>query len=135
MKKMLVIEDEPTIVDPLEGYVRDEMGDYRFFKASTGEEGIRIIEREHPDLLILDMKLDPFMDGLEVLGRVRGELSRMAVIVLTGFVDPGMETEAKKIGVDAYLEKPVYLDQLRAVIDDVMNRRSGGVKVKKKTTS
>ena len=123
MKKMLVIEDEPSIVEPLEGYVRDEMKNFKFFKASTGEEGIRIIQNEHPDLLILDMKLDPFMDGIQVLRLMRDELSRMAVIVLTGFVDPNIETEAKKIGVDAYLEKPIYLDQLRKVIEDVLQRR------------
>ena len=128
MKKMLVIEDEPSIVEPLEGYVRDEMKNFKFFKASTGEEGIRIIQREHPDLLILDMKLDPFMDGIQVLRVMRDELSRMAVIVLTGFVDPNIETEAKKIGVDAYLEKPIYLDQLRKVIEDVLERRNAGEK-------
>ncbi|MBI4430795.1 MAG: response regulator [Candidatus Omnitrophica bacterium] len=124
MKKMLVIEDEPFIVEPLEFYVRDEMKDFKFFKASTGEEGIRIIEREHPDLLILDMKLDPFMDGINVLRQMQSELSRMAVIVLTGFVDPHMETEARKLGVDAYLEKPIYLDQLRKVIEEVLARRN-----------
>lgn len=131
MKKMLVVEDEPSIVEPLEGYVRDEMKNFIFFKASTGEEGIRIIQREHPDLLILDMKLDPFMDGIQVLRLMRDELSRMAVIVLTGFVDPDIETEAKKLGVDAYLEKPIYLDQLRKVIDDVLDRRSAHERDKK----
>ena len=126
MKKMLVIEDEAGVIDPFENYVQDEMRDYLFFKASTGEEGLRIIDREHPDLLILDMKLDPFMDGLQVLRQVRNVLSRMAVIVLTGFVDPTMETEARKIGVDAYMEKPVDLEELRKTIDEVMKRREMG---------
>ncbi len=124
MKKMLVIEDEPSIIEPLEGFMRDEIKGLLFFKASTGEEGIRIIEREHPDLLILDMKLDPFMDGIAVLRQIQNELSRMAVIVLTGFVDPNMETEAKKLGVDAYLEKPVYLEQLKKTIEEVLARRA-----------
>ena len=130
MKKMLVIEDEPSIVEPLEGYVRDEMKNFAFFKASTGEEGIRIIEREHPDLLILDMKLDPFMDGIQVLRQIQSELFRMAVIVLTGFVDPNMETEARKLGVDAYLEKPVYLEQLKKTIEEVLSRRRDNKKAK-----
>lgn len=123
MKKLLVVEDEPGVIGPLESYVKEEMPDFKFFKAFSGEEGVRIVETEHPDILILDMKLDPFMDGLEVLRRIHHEISHMAVIVFTGFVDPAMETEAKKLGVDAYLEKPVNLEELLETVHRVLERR------------
>jgi len=105
---MLIIEDDESVIEPLECFIADEMKEFTLLKASSGADGVALVETEKPDLLILDMKLDPFMDGLEVLRRIRSHIDRMAVIVLTGFVDPKMETEARKMGVDIYMEKPIY---------------------------
>lgn len=84
-------------------------------EAEDGLEGINGIRQTAPDILLLDMKL-PSMDGLEVLTRIRPMLSRMKVIVISGFDEFHYAREAIKFGVSDYLLKPVDTEELEKAI-------------------
>ena len=66
--RILVVDDEASIRDTLRMILEYE--GYDVLQAATGEEGVKLIEREAPDLVFLDIKM-PGMDGLEVLQKVR----------------------------------------------------------------
>ena len=69
-KKILVIEDDPATLRLVDYSLRHE--GYQVLKASNGLEGIRKVQEEKPDLLILDVML-PGMDGFEICHRLRSE--------------------------------------------------------------
>ena len=74
-----------------------EYDGYDVTEAATGEEGVKLIEREAPDLVFLDIKM-PGMDGLEVLQKLRHLMEAMPVVVISGHGDINTAVEATKLG-------------------------------------
>lgn len=104
-KKILIVDDEPHILRSL-GFVLERAG-YRVMVARSGAEGLGLIERQHPDLVFLDIMM-PQLDGYEVCRRIRSSdaLSGTYVILLTA---KGQETDRQKgleAGADEYMTKP-----------------------------
>ena len=79
--RILVIDDEAAIRDSLRMTLEYE--GYEFIGAATGQEGLALVERETPDLVLLDVKM-PGMDGLEVLDRLRAMNESLPVVVISG---------------------------------------------------
>ena len=79
--RILVIDDEAAIRDSLRMTLEYE--GYEFVGAATGQEGLALVEREPPDLVLLDVKM-PGMDGLEVLERLRHINESIPVVVVSG---------------------------------------------------
>jgi len=75
--RILVVDDEAAIRDSLKMTLEYE--GYEFLSAATGQEGLALIERESPDLVLLDVKM-PGMDGLEVLDRIRAINDALPVV-------------------------------------------------------
>ncbi|HWC13364.1 MAG TPA: response regulator transcription factor [Actinomycetota bacterium] len=71
--------------------------------AADGREAIALIEREAPDVVVLDMGM-PNMDGLEVLVEMKNRGLRSKVLALSGF-NGGVEDQARELGADGYLRK------------------------------
>ncbi|MCB9800424.1 MAG: response regulator [Candidatus Omnitrophica bacterium] len=114
MKKVLIVDDEVGIVEEVKEYLIDEGYDVHI--ADTAKDGIELVEKIRPDVMVLDMKL-PDMLGIEVL-RVSKKISpNTKVIVSTGYVDQKMIDEAESLGRDSYLPKPFDLERLREEID------------------
>ncbi len=86
-ERILIIDDQPEALRLL-AYLLDEHGDFRVFTAQSGEEGISMVARRRPDLVILDLRM-PEMDGFAVLDELRGnpETANIPVLVVTGDVD------------------------------------------------
>lgn len=80
---VLIVDDDPVILDSLRMQVSDH--GYRVLMANTGGEGLRTVHAEHPDIIILDMRL-PDIEGSEVILRLKSDPStvRIPVLVLTG---------------------------------------------------
>jgi two-component system phosphate regulon response regulator PhoB len=102
---ILVVEDERDILDVV-SYNLQQAG-YRVLRAEDGLEGLRVAERERPDLIILDLML-PKMDGKEVCRRIRqGEATRsIPIMMLTAKADEVDRVIGFEIGADDYLTKP-----------------------------
>jgi two-component system response regulator VicR len=102
---VLVVDDEKTIRDVLEYNLRRES--YRVLTSADGEEAIRLVHSEHPDLVILDIML-PGVSGLDVLRAIRREMT-VPILMLSA-----RETETDKVvglelGADDYMTKPFSL--------------------------
>src|SRR5204863_9057897 len=79
--RILVVDDEAAIRASLKRTLEYE--GYEFLGAATGQEGLSLVEREAPDLVLLDVKM-PGMDGLEVLDRIRAINDALPVVVVSG---------------------------------------------------
>lgn len=87
-------------------------------EASDGDEGIAVIQRERPDVVLLDLRM-PKKDGVAVLQTLQARGALPPTIVLTTFDDDAALLEAVKAGAKGYLLKDVSLERLTAAIHDV----------------
>ncbi len=108
-KKILIIDDEPTFVKMISA--RLSANGYEVVTASDGEAGLRLIEVEKPNLIVLDVMM-PMMDGYTFIRELKGtrEENPIPVIVLTA--KERMEDLFKVEGVDDYMLKPYEPSEL-----------------------
>lgn len=111
---VLIIDDEKGIRDASER-ILSRMG-YHALKASCGEDGLNIVNKEKVAIVLLDMKM-PGMDGLEVLQRLKVIDENILVIVITGFATVETAIKAMKQGAYDFIPKPFEPDQLRIVVN------------------
>ncbi len=118
MTRILVIDDDPTIRLAIAYTLVDE--GYEVEKASGGQEALDLLDRQHFDLILLDMKM-PRMDGWQFVKLYRGRNQNPApIIVLTAAEDPG--ARAADVGADGYIPKPFDLDVLIERVSTLANR-------------
>jgi two-component system response regulator YesN len=112
MLKVMIVDDEPKVREGLKTIIRwDEYG-YRICgECADGIEGLEMIKRLEPDLVLVDIRM-PEMDGLEFIeaARQNGAVSRF--IILTGYSDFTYTKKAIQLSVDSYLLKPVDEEEL-----------------------
>lgn len=112
-KKVLIVDDEPNIVISLEFLLK--MEGYEISIARDGEEALKRVRGDPPDLVVLDVMM-PKMDGFEVCETIRQDptLIDTRILMLTA---KGRDAEAKKglsLGADAYMPKPFSTHELVA---------------------
>jgi two-component system, OmpR family, response regulator RegX3 len=118
MPKILVVEDEPAIVDALEFGLGAEGFDVAV--ATDGRRGLEVFERERPDLVLLDLML-PGLPGTEVCKRLRAS-SAVPIIMLTAKDSEVDKVVGLELGADDYVTKPFSLRELSARIRAVLRR-------------
>jgi len=118
--KVLIVDDETTIVDILAFNLRKE--GYETIEANNGETGLRLALSENPDLVLLDIMM-PGMDGLEVCKRLR-KSSQVPVIMLTAKAEETDKVLSFELGADDYITKPFGVKEMLARV--MANLRRGG---------
>jgi two-component system response regulator AtoC len=111
-KRILLVDDEAGIRASLKVVLEPA---YETLSASTAQEGLDLFRRESPHLVLLDVIM-PGMDGLALLGMIRGEDARVPVIMLTGTKTVKTAVEAMKLGAADYLSKPFDVEELRLIV-------------------
>jgi len=122
MTKILVIDDEPTIVNLVQAYLKPE--GYEVFTAADGPAGLKAARAFKPDLIILDVML-PGIDGLELLSRLRRE-SQVYVILLTARTEETDKIVGLSVGADDYVTKPFSPRELVARVKAALRRMQTG---------
>ena len=117
--RVLVIDDESAIRDSLRMTLEYE--GYEFVGAATGQEGIALVEREAPDLVLLDVKM-PGMDGLEVLDRLRAMNDSLPVVVISGHGTISTAVEATKKGAFDFVEKPFASERVLVILRNALDQ-------------
>ena len=125
--KILVIDDEPNIVQTLQD--RLEMNEYIVVTAGNGKEGLEIALREEPDVILLDVIM-PIMDGHEMLEALRKhpEGKDAAVIMLTARSQTKDIARANACGIEDYIVKPFDLSELLEKIESIVESRKALVR-------
>src|SRR5512142_1137850 len=102
MTRILVVDDEPSILKLVNAYLEPE--GYEIHTATDGNAGLKAARAFKPDLIILDVML-PGMDGVELLTRLRRE-SNVYVILLTARTEETDKVVGLSVGADDYVTKP-----------------------------
>ena len=130
IKKILMVDDEPNIVKAIKAIL--ELNHYQVVTALDGEECLRKLMSEKPDLIILDVMM-PKMTGYEVLIAMKqewailGEASKTPpVIILTGWIDEKVKELIEKEQIQAYLLKPIETKELLETIEKVSKKTNKG---------
>jgi two-component system cell cycle response regulator DivK len=119
--RILVVEDNPKNMK----LVRDvlEFSGYEVIEATSGEDGVRLAQTEHPNLILMDLQL-PGIDGAEALRRIRGgqEGQDVPVVAVTAFAMDEDRRRAFASGFDGYLEKPINVSRFPHQVRDFLDR-------------
>ncbi len=122
MTRILVVDDEPSILKLVSAYLEPE--GYEVHTAADGNAGLKAARAFKPDLIILDVML-PGMDGLELLSRLRRE-SEAYVIMLTAKTEETDKIVGLSVGADDYVTKPFSPRELVARVKAALRRLQAG---------
>lgn len=117
--RIVVVEDEATIRRGLEKII-GKLGSSYILEgtASDGKEGLSLIERTNPDLVIMDIHM-PVMDGLTMLECVRDKGLDCKAVVLTAYSEFQYAQKAIELGIENYLLKPIKIPDLKKTLEQV----------------
>lgn len=117
MYKVIIVDDEPIIVRGLESAINwEQFGCSVVGTAGNGIEGMEIIRKEKPDILISDICM-PGMDGLCMIAALKSEFPNMEVTILTGYRDFDYAQEAIRLGVCRFLLKPSKMEEIQEALE------------------
>ena len=118
--RILVIDDEPDVIESVRLVFTLQWREIDVMGASTGEAGLDSIERDSPDIVLLDVGL-PDVDGFEVLRQIRA-FSDVPVVMLTAHDDSLDKVKGLELGADDYVTKPFNHLELMARVKAVLRR-------------
>src|ERR1700722_19609683 len=119
IRVLVVDDDEPHAHAVAESLER--VG-YDCVEATSGREGLRLIEEQNFDIIITDLIMDG-VGGLEVLAKAKRELPDAEVVILTGHSTIKTAVTAMQAGASTYLTKPLDINELRTVADKASHSR------------
>ena len=117
---IMVVDDEASIVQSLHGLLTDE--GFEVATAANGFEALQQIERESPDLVLLDIWM-PGIDGIETLKEIKSKHPHVQVIMITGHGTIETAVQATKNGAFDFIEKPLSIDRVIVAINNALNFR------------
>ncbi len=117
--RILVVDDEAEIRRSVRMILEYE--GYDVLEASSGPEGLALIEREAPDLVFLDIKMQG-IDGLEALQRIRQVNESLPVVIISGHGTVSTAVEATKLGAFDFIEKPLATERVLVTIRNALDQ-------------
>jgi two-component system, NtrC family, nitrogen regulation response regulator NtrX len=106
---ILLVDDEPQILQALSGLLQDE--EFEVLTAPDGEEALRKVREELPDLVLLDIAL-PGRDGLEILKDLKDHHPSLPVIMISAYGSVENAVRATRLGAYDFIEKPPHADKI-----------------------
>ena len=115
---ILVVDDEASICQTLKAILEDE--GYQVILAGSGEEAVKMVADEMPQLVLLDIWL-PGMDGLDTLKAIKATHPNVLVIMMSGHGTIETAVKATKLGAFDFIEKPLSLDKVIILVGNALN--------------
>lgn len=118
--RILIVDDDPSIVNLLEGVLEDEGYEVR---SAVGERALQIAHDYHPNVVLLDVMM-PNMNGLEWSNRAKSDplLKDIPIIALSAADNRTLKNTYKDLQADSFLSKPFDLDVLVSLVYSLANR-------------
>jgi len=116
---ILVVDDQKGVRQLLETFFQEK--GFKVTTATNGQEAVSSADRETPDLIVMDVKM-PVMSGAEALARIKAKFPRLPVIMMTAYADLLMQQELARLGAEKCLLKPLELEQLYQIVDNVLKQ-------------
>lgn len=118
MSKVLIIEDEKELSGVLKAYL--ERAGYEVWTSERGDEGLALWQKEHPDMVLLDLNL-PGMDGIDIARKIR-QTDETPIIMVTARVEEVDRLLGLELGADDYITKPYSPREVVARVKAVLRR-------------
>lgn len=115
--RVLVVDDETIALENLNRLLRKE--GHNVVTADNGSDAVKLLEASSFDVVITDLRMGK-VNGMDVLKKAKSTYPETKVIIFTGYASMETVIEAMREGAFHYLEKPLVLDQVRAVIREAM---------------
>jgi len=119
MTKILVVDDEIDVCDFVKHFFEER--NFRTFTALSGEEALRMLKKEKPDIILLDIRMKE-MDGIETLKRIREIDKDVKVIMVTAVNDQDKMEICRELGASKYVTKPLVLEELEKVVSSYIKK-------------
>ena len=117
MARVLVVEDDYMLC-LINSKSVELMGHTIVATATTGEEAIEAVKEHHPDVILMDVRIDGELDGISTMSEI-GKFSDVPAIYLTGNSDEANRLRASKTNMLAFCIKPVHYDELKVLFSKV----------------
>jgi two-component system, response regulator PdtaR len=124
MSKIVLVEDEFIIAMVLEKQLQ-KFGYDLAAKVTNGKDAIDAVKAHQPDLIIMDIKIDGDIDGIDVMNEIR-KFSDVPVIYMSGNSDSGTRERASKTGPVDYMVKPIPIQELNNSIKKGLAKNMAG---------
>ncbi len=120
-RKILIIEDDTELADVIARKL--ENAGFTIFSTTDGLEGVRLVDSEELDLILLDLTL-PDVDGIDVLRHLR-QRTALPIVIISGRTEEAERVVGLELGADDYMAKPFGLNELLARVRVVLRRAEG----------
>jgi CheY-like chemotaxis protein len=124
LHKVLVVDDDPVVGRSFDR-VLSERG-YAVITAANGQEALDRMAREDYDMVFTDIRM-PGMDGIDVAAKIKARQPWMPVVIVTGYGTDDAQARARKVGVTAFLHKPLSSDAIEASAREALKASAGEV--------
>jgi two-component system NtrC family response regulator len=125
-KKTILVIDDQSDMGWIMSHIFGDRGD-KVIASRSGKEGLRKLnERKDFDLVFLDVKL-PDLNGLDVLEQIKKASPHTKVIIITAFGSPEARQQALERGASAFLDKPIQIDEMTRLVDEVLASHFGNM--------
>ena len=115
VKKVLIVEDDMILSMVNKRYI-ESLGHKVVQSVRNGLDAIAAVKKHNPDVVLMDIRLEGAMDGIEAMEEIR-TFSDVGVIYLTGNSEPATQLRAEKTNMLAFCTKPVSIDDLKSAFD------------------
>jgi CheY-like chemotaxis protein len=119
MGKLMIVDDNEGVRHLVSRWL--ERAGFSVSQAKDGAEALDLIKKDPPDIILADIRM-PKINGLELARMVKREFPGTKVVLMTAYSSPQTIAQAKREGVDDYLEKPFTQDQVEKTAREVMTR-------------
>src|SRR5438093_1101383 len=119
MSTVLIVDDDPAFTQLVAMVLQDE--GFRAWQAADGEEALKILEAEEPDLILLDLNM-PNMDGRSLYKSSRARGYKGPVVIVSAL---DAERASEDLGADGALEKPFEINELVSSVNDALGIQHG----------
>ena len=116
--KLLIAEDNKNNFLLIEWVLKDE---YQILRASDGDETLRLFETEHPDVILMDVKM-PVMDGIMATKIIREKNADIPIIALTAQAYESDRQMAFDAGCNGFISKPINVSDFRKELDEILEK-------------
>ena len=125
MPTVLVIDDEKDICQCVELAFNEEAPEFSVLQADNGLDGLELVKKHKPDVILLDIRLQASMDGKEVFRKIKELNPEGKVAVLTGY-DANQEEFINDLGADAFMGKPFTPLEVIALVKKLFREKETG---------
>ena len=116
--KLLIVDDNEGVRHLVSRWL--EKAGFSVQEARDGAEAIEMVRKDPPDIILADIRM-PKIDGIELARIIKSDHPRIKIILMTAYSSPQTIAQARREGVDDYLEKPFTKDQVERITMEVLS--------------